>query len=134
MEKSYILAECGIMLRSSTAANAQTISIGSGPPQGGNVTAIFGVRPTDGGTYTGGAWGIATPDFPAFLRLVRAGNVLTGYISVDGTTWDTTTTFGSGYYGSLTLPATMVLGMYVESYSTTTLETDVIDTVTITQP
>jgi regulation of enolase protein 1 (concanavalin A-like superfamily) len=52
---------------------------------------------------------------PCWLRLTRAGNVFTGYFSIDGTNW---TALGSQ---TLALPSTVYVGFAVSSHSATDL-------------
>jgi ABC-type transport system involved in multi-copper enzyme maturation permease subunit len=92
--------------------------ITAGPGQGSAYAAVM-VTGSHGTrmqwNYTGDAPGLAggaTAVSPRWLRLTRAGDVITGYDSADGTSWTTT--------GTVTLPglaATVQAGMFVTSPS-----------------
>ena len=65
---------------------------------------------------------------PRWVKLVRAGNNLTGYISVDGTTW----TFHQTVTIAMTNP--VYVGMFASSSSASTTATATFDNVIVTQP
>lgn len=76
-------AEVGLMFRSSTSANAANIALGIAP--GSTTGAILTARLTNGGptvTYT-----VPGKSLPIWLRMTRAGNTFTGYVSSDLLTW-----------------------------------------------
>jgi regulation of enolase protein 1 (concanavalin A-like superfamily) len=98
VEKTDPWAKAGVMFRSdltATSAHAMTvISAGAG--------AAFQRRTVTGGgsTHTGGPYVTA----PYWVRMVRAGNVFTSYVSTDGSTWtqvgsDTITMGNTCYVG-----------------------------------
>lgn len=75
-------AECGLMIRQSSAANAQFAMVGITAGQG----ACFQYRTSQGGlSSTGGTSGSSTA--PVYLKLTRSGNTFTGYTSTNGTSW-----------------------------------------------
>jgi ABC-type transport system involved in multi-copper enzyme maturation permease subunit len=92
--------------------------ITAGPSQGSAYAAVM-VTGSHGTrmqwNYTGDALGLAggaSETSPRWLRLTRAGDIITGYDSADGTNWTTT--------GTVTLPglaATVQAGMFVTSPS-----------------
>jgi len=63
---------------------------------------------------------------PYWVRLARAGNVFTGYISPDGSTWTTVGTY------TVTMAAQLRVGLAVTSHLNTVLNTAVFDNVSIT--
>ena len=65
--------------------------------------------------------------FPCWLKLVRSGNVFTGYESLDGETWWLTGTI------TLDLKADALLCLTTSSHTTNTLTTAVFDHVTLTK-
>ena len=65
--------------------------------------------------------------FPCWLKLVRNGNVFTGYESLDGETWWLTGTI------TLDLKADALLCLTTSSHTTNTLTTAVFDHVTLTK-
>ena len=74
-------ARLGLMMRESTASSARAASImGSPTGSGGFITR----------TTAGGNWSAATYDAqlaPLWLRLVRSGDEISGYQSLDGVNW-----------------------------------------------
>ena len=62
---------------------------------------------------------------PTWLKLVRAGSIVTGYVSANGSTW---TQVGST---SVTLGASPYVGLAVTSHDTSLLNTASIDSVTL---
>src|SRR6185436_11088494 len=89
-------SKAGLMARESLVANSRNVYALVSAGNGHRVTA----RSTTGGTTSITGSGAAT--FPNnWLRLVRVGNVFTGYRSTDGTTW---TSIGSV---TLALPQTV---------------------------
>ena len=69
------------------------------------VTGGHGVRMQD--NFTGDIAGPADLVFPQWLRLTRTGGEVTGFASVDGTTWSAVGTVTPG------LPSTVAAGMFV---------------------
>jgi len=76
-------AQAGVMIRESLAAESPHAAMLITPANG----AAFEYR-----TVTGGSSGSATAGgiaAPYWIKLVRSGNLLTGYTSADGTSWTT---------------------------------------------
>jgi hypothetical protein len=115
-------SKAGVMIRDGLAANAvnafMTITPGNG--------AWFQRRLTAGGgtTVTSGATAVA----PYWVKLVRQGNTLSGYKSADGVNW----TFVAS--DTVTMGATVDVGLAVTSHVNTKLITSTINNVTVTQP
>jgi len=107
----------GVMLRQSTAANSPYLAISVK-----NGSCIFTSRATAGASATQNfvAPGVT---FPIWLKLVRRGNVVTGYRSSDGRNW----TYCGGK--TVTLTGTSKLGLAASSGSTTSLNTVAVDSV-----
>ena len=120
MQNTNSFAKAGLMLRTSVAANSAHVIIDVNPT--GNIE--FMTRSTTGGStswLTG-----ATQAAPVWLKLVRAGSTVTGYMSPDGNTW---TQVGQT---TITFPTTVDAGMIVNSHDTSTLNTSTFDSVSIT--
>jgi len=86
----------------------------------------FQRRTTAGGitTHTSGGTGTA----PRWLRLKRAGDVITASVSADGTTWTTVAS------DTISMPSSVLVGLVVSSHDTATLATGTFDNVTVTDP
>jgi regulation of enolase protein 1 (concanavalin A-like superfamily) len=93
-------ARVGLMMRESLAADSRNVMVF----QSGNGNR-FQYR-----TYTGGSTGINGSGNRGWLRLVRKGNVFTGYSSDDGIAW---VMLGSK---TLTLPETLYFGLAASSH------------------
>ncbi len=89
-------AKAGIMIRASIAANSTYLFIFTTP--GFNGVYLQGRNGTGQNSFNGGSVGLTA--FPKYLRLKRAGGVLTAYASSNGVTFtkvggDSTTPLGS---------------------------------------
>ena len=84
----------------------------------------FQRRPVDGGTSVSTSGSQSTA--PRWVKLVRAGSLVTGYESPDGVTW---TTVGSD---SFTLGNTILIGLGVSSHVAGTNASATFDNVTVT--
>ncbi|MGE5357495.1 MAG: phospholipase D-like domain-containing protein [Bacteroidales bacterium] len=113
-------AKAGVMLRASTASNAANVILDVSPS--GNIE--FMVRSSTGASTVWLAG--ATQSIPAWLKLARSGNTVTGYVSADGNTW---TTVGST---TLSIASSALVGMAVTSHNTSLLNTSTFDNVTVT--
>jgi phosphatidylserine/phosphatidylglycerophosphate/cardiolipin synthase-like enzyme/regulation of enolase protein 1 (concanavalin A-like superfamily) len=111
--------KAGVMIRGSSAANAahafMLLSTGKG--------LAFQRRTSSGATsaHTSGGAGTA----PRWVRLTRAGNTITAFVSTTGSTW---TVVGSDTF---TMPPDVLVGLAVTSHDPTTLATAVFDAVSI---
>ena len=116
-------ALAGLMIRETLAANSRHALAALTPGNG----FAFTRRTTVGGTssYTSGGAGTVTGG--AWLRVTRAGNLLTGYKSTNGTTW---TSVGSVTMSSLA--SSVYVGLAVASHVNSVLATDTFDHVTTT--
>jgi regulation of enolase protein 1 (concanavalin A-like superfamily) len=91
--------ESGVMIRETLAGNSRLVDMLLQQSMG----AEFQYRTAVGGSAVTGATVISTT-VPYWVKLARAGNVFTGYISPDGVTWTqvgtvTNTMAGSVYVG-----------------------------------
>jgi len=114
-------ALAGVMIRSGLSSGAANVSLSFGP---NNQNVTFQSRLIDDASSTAIA-GPGSLITPYWVRLVRWGNVLTGYRSPDGVTW---TKQGSV---TLPLPAVVYAGLAVTSGTNTLLNTALFDSVTI---
>jgi len=113
-------AKAGIMFRNSLSSTAADVLLDVEP--GGGIE--FMARTSDGAS---GNWlnGASQPA-PVWLKLVRSGSTVTGFMSINGTTW---TTVGST---SVSLGATVDAGLAVTSHDTSQLNTSTFDQVAVT--
>jgi PKD repeat protein len=109
----------GVMIRASTAAGSQhafmLVSSGRG--------VAFQRRTITGGVSTSTSGGAGTA--PQWVRLVRAGNVITASVSTTGSTW---TIVGSDTF---TMPTTVLVGLAVSSHTSASVATGTFDNVAV---
>lgn len=113
-------AGAGIMLRSSIAPSAAQVTLEMSAA--GDVTFRYAANPGDVVTSsTSVAFGA-----PGWVRLVRTGNLITGYASLDGVNWVS--------QGSTALAAgvDVFVGLAVTSRDSTTFNTAIFDNVQVT--
>ena len=103
--------KAGVMMRESLAAGSRQAFMLVSPGKG----LAFQRRAATGGTSAHTAGGAGTA--PYYLKLARAGHVITASKSIDGTTW---TTVGSD---TITMGATIYVGLAVSSHLDATLAT-----------
>jgi len=105
-------AKAGLMARVSTAENARNAFVYDTP-----TVARMQFRTAGGGSTTSAGTGSsALPD--GWLRLVRTGNVISGYSSTDGISWTLVSS-----QAMTDLPATMYVGLAATSHKATALTT-----------
>lgn len=112
-------AKAGVMIRSSLNSNAANAMVYYSPV--GDTT--FEERTTDGGDTVH-----PTPQsraLPSWVKLVRTGNTITGFISPDGTNW---TQVGSDTFN---FPGTVYVGLVVCSHESSVLMTSDMDNVSL---
>jgi HKD family nuclease len=99
-------SKAGVMIRETLAANSKHALM--------LVSAAKGVamqwRPSTGGSTLNATGSASAP--PRWVRLVRSGNVITGYESADGTTW---TAVGSQ---TISMTSNVFVGLAVTSHTT----------------
>ena len=120
IQNTSTYAKAGVMIRESTAAGAAHVILNVRPT--GDLE--FMTRPSTGAATTFLATAFKTP--PAWLRLTRSGNTVTGALSADGTNW---TTVGST---TLNITSSAVAGIVVSSTAAGTLNTSTFDSVIVT--
>ncbi len=107
------------MFRGNLTAGSAHVMIDVEP--NGNIE--FMTRSTNGGQTSWLAG--ATDPAPVWLKLVRSGSTVTGFMSADGSTW---TTVGST---TISLPASADVGLIVTSHDTSQLNTSTFDQVAV---
>lgn len=116
-------AKAGVMLRETLTANARFALMMMTPGANGGA---FQYRTSTGGSAGPSGSNDLVSTLPRWVRLVRAGNVVSGYISPDGVNWALRSS------ASFTaLPATVYVGLAVTSHKDGTLATGVFDNVSI---
>ncbi len=130
MQKTKKFASAGLMIRNNLEPNSQMvkfyvsyISDVSSPPY----HCSFGSRMEIDSNFSSGGEDIQ--EIPIYLKLVRNGNVFSGFYSADGNTW--TPSFYNSYTVAMSDP--VYVGMFVFSYDENTLETDTFDNVAISK-
>jgi VCBS repeat protein/PKD domain-containing protein/FG-GAP repeat protein len=115
-------AKAGVMLRETLAAGSRQVDVIVSPSKG----IAMQYRGATGGTSASA--GTATGAAPGWVRLVRRGNVITGFWSTDGANYVPV--------GSLTMPMnpTIFAGLAVTSHNTTTATNAIFNPVTFEQP
>ena len=121
-------AKAGVMIRESAAANSRNALLYLAPYESGNGAEMMWRQATGGST----AYFNARPANPPpnnWVRLVRSGSSVTGYLSADGATWTQleTVTFSN-------LPSSMLVGLVVCSTNPGALATATFDNVRIVGP
>ena len=114
-------AKAGVMIRESTAAGAAHVLLNVRP----NGDIEFVTRPATGAQTTWLAGAVQQP--PAWLKLSRAGSVVTGSVSADGSSW---TVIGST---RLAVGANVLAGLAVTSHDTGVLNTATFDQVSVSR-
>jgi hypothetical protein len=121
IENVNVWTKGGVMIRATptgSAANAMTgVSSASG--------LLFSRRLTTGGLSSSTK---TTGQAPAWVKLARRGNAITGYRSSDGVSW---TVVGTD---TITLPATFYVGLAVTSHDGSNAATMVFDSVSVSTP
>jgi autotransporter-associated beta strand protein len=113
-------AKVGVMIRNSLSANDQYALEAITPSNG----STFQYRTTSGGSAAG-TGGDSGPAVPYWVKLVRSGNTLTGYRSVDGNTWVSDGTI------SITMGTTVYVGLEVDANNNSALNTSTFDQVAL---
>lgn len=113
-------AKAGVMFRESTSPGSKFATMLTSAANG----AVFEDRATTGAAVLT-AHGPAVRN-PYWVRLVRANNVLTGFISTDGVSWTQVAS------ATVVMATSLDVGLAVTSHAAGTLSTAVFDNVTIT--
>ena len=119
---THAQAKAGVMIRNGSATGAANALMAGTPGSGFQ----FQRRPSASGTTTVTAGPVlnAAPD--NWVRLTRSGTLITGYVSADGTTW---TQVGTA---TITMPASVSIGLAMSSHNNAVLGTATFDNVSIT--
>ena len=120
LQNTNTFAKAGVMLRATTAADSAHVILDVRP----NGSIEFMTRPTTAAATTFLSGGNQMP--PTWLKLTRVGNLVTGFVSSDGSTWTQvgiTTLYAS---------AAAVVGMVVTSRDSGQLNTSTFDNVAVT--
>ncbi|MFM7243875.1 MAG: fibronectin type III domain-containing protein [Planctomycetaceae bacterium] len=120
LESTAGWAKIGVMIRESSAANAKHAMMVVSPSN----SVAMQYRSTTGGSSTNIA-GPTGKAAPYWVRMVRTGNVLTGSVSPDGTTW---TQVGSV---TISMASSVLVGLSANSNSTTLLNKSTFTNVTV---
>jgi hypothetical protein len=114
-----VWAKSGVMMRATLDANSMhamtAITVGSG--------AAFQRRTSTGG-YSLHTWG-GSVAAPYWVKIARSGNVFTGYISSNGTTWSS---LGSE---TISMPSTIYVGLVTTSHNNSVLNNAVLSNVRV---
>ncbi len=111
----------GVMIRGATTASAAHAFMVVSKDKG----LALQYRPSNGAASLSISGAPPPTTAPRWVRLTRAGNVVTAFESVDGVNW---TTVGSA---TISLPATALFGLVAHSHTTTALATGVFDNVSV---
>lgn len=118
-------AKAGVMIRETSAAGSRHATTYVTPVETGNGYEVIWRKTTNGSTqYVGGPGNNPAPN--NWVRLVRAGDVLTGYASANGQAWTLVHSVNLGG-----LPATVAIGLVVTSANNAELGTATFDQVRI---
>jgi RHS repeat-associated protein len=116
-------SKAGILVRSSLDQNAESVLLAMTSGAGTHWT----VRAEGGATRTGVYdWNHWLTGSSAWIRLVRSGNVITGYFSMDGETWNEI------HSATTTLPQTVYVGLAVAGNNGTQAVTATLSDVSLT--
>ncbi|MEZ5566622.1 MAG: FG-GAP-like repeat-containing protein [Gammaproteobacteria bacterium] len=119
-------AKAGVMVRETLDASSRFGLMLMTPGSNG---AAFQYRTTTGGSAAPSGSNDKVSTLPRWVRIVRAGNVLSGYLSTDGLGWT--------LRNSVTLnnlPASVYIGLAVTSHNNGALATGVFDNVSLVLP
>lgn len=114
-------AKAGVMIRDGSAAGATNAYMMLNP--GNNFS--FQWRSTASGESSA-TYATSNPAPNNWVRLVRSGNLITGYHSADGVTWTQQTTV------TVTMASAVSVGLAVTSHNNSQLNTATFDNVTVT--
>jgi regulation of enolase protein 1 (concanavalin A-like superfamily) len=121
-------AKAGLMFREALTGSARHATVFSTPADADNGFGMVWRELTGGSTnYAGGPGLNPAPD--NWVRLVRVGDAVTSYTSVDGTSW---TELGTATFASLALD--LFVGLAVTSSSNGELSSASFDNVTVVGP
>ncbi|HVF49592.1 MAG TPA: hypothetical protein VNA19_05875 [Pyrinomonadaceae bacterium] len=124
LQNTNVNAKVGLMMRETLDNNSRHVIVGATPTQ----LEFLRRLNTAGNTAYGGGFGVA----PTWLKLVRRGNIFSGYKSPDGVNWELIGT------DNVNMSSNIHVGMAVTSHDVNALCTAIVDNVTLnggaTQP
>lgn len=120
MDNTNEWAKCGVMFRETLDAGSKHASMVVTPGR----MVSFQRRTATGGNAQAGV-NAAYTHFPIWIRVVRGGDTITGFYSSDGSTWTQL------YSLNLPMASNVHVGLALCSHNNTTLNTAIIDNVTI---
>ena len=116
-------AKVGVMIRENSSPDAKDVFVGlSG--QGGSTMQW---RPVTGDRTSGSVDG-PLAKLPYWVKLTRAGDIFTGYVSADGTTWRMVAT------ATVPMNKNLLIGLAVTSHNNSALNSTLFDHVSYTAP
>jgi regulation of enolase protein 1 (concanavalin A-like superfamily) len=121
MSNTDYWAKAGLMVRESEAAGSKNVSLLVTPEQGG--TRMQWRESTGDGTAD---HQLSESNAPLWLRIVRSGNVFTGWQSYDGESWT------NNHAITLAMTSPVLLGLAVTSHRNDSLNTAAFDHVSVT--
>jgi N-acetylneuraminic acid mutarotase len=119
VQLTHASAKAGVMIRESLAANSRNVSV---VIKGGTGAVMQSRTATAGPTNYSKVNGPAAPEW---VKLVRAGDKLTGYYSADGTTWQSLGTT------TIAMSSTVYIGLAVTAHDATKLNTSSFSNVSV---
>jgi regulation of enolase protein 1 (concanavalin A-like superfamily) len=124
VQNTNVWAKAGVMIRNSTATGAQYAFMAITPGEG----VALQDRVTSGGSaaQVTNTTGLSTP---YWVRLIRTGTTITGYVSSDDVNWSS-----QGSVSIPTLGATVDFGLAVTAHNNSALCTATFSNVTLTTP
>jgi beta-lactam-binding protein with PASTA domain len=120
VQNTNVWVKAGVMIRANLTPGSPQAMMMVTPGKGNN----FQRRLTAGGSSVGTAGASVTA--PYWVKLTRAGTLISAYQSPDGTTWSTVGT------ATISLPTDVLVGLAVSSHSTSALATGTFDQVMVT--
>lgn len=116
-------AKGGVMIRETLNANSKNACVMITPSSGGGLT--FQVRENTGGSSTSQHTQAPNVTRPHWVRIVREGDVFTGWRSLDGITWTQ-----QGALRTVVMSKDVYMGIAVTSHASAEIRTYTIDNVT----
>jgi regulation of enolase protein 1 (concanavalin A-like superfamily) len=121
VQNTDLRAKAGIMLRESLADNSRQVDCFIAPDNSAN----FQYRLSTGGSSNAAA-SVAGSAAPYWVKLARAGNVVTGYRSADGVSWSQV-----GSAVTVNMGSSIYAGLCLTSKNNTKLNTSAFDNVSV---
>ena len=116
-----LYTQAGVMIRETSYTNSANAFVYFQPN-----TAVLDYRATAGASTSNQSTSLASSAYPYWVRLVRSGDIFSGYISLDGVYW-----VQIGTPQAITMAETVSIGLAVSSDSTNSLSTVTFDNVSV---